>query len=152
MTRGQFALFVAALFFASGAAHAIAGDDFNSRNVIKPNFYQGAGKALNTIDQEQLATYRDELEVQQRAQQLRLYQGSIRPEPPLNLSRLPTNPAILSRNLFETQSELDRVNSLLQSAHTAPFVAPMSPSGSSGIRPLGYPSFGLGMPPLLVRH
>src|ERR1700687_4731377 len=115
MTRGQFALLVASLFFASGAAHAIAGDGFNSRNVIKPNYYQGAGKTLSTIDQEQLAVYRDRLEVQQRAQQLRLYQGSIRPLSPSSPSLLPTNPAVLSRNLFETQSELGRVNGLLQS-------------------------------------
>jgi hypothetical protein len=138
MNRRQLAVLVVALLFVAGATRAFAGNDFSSGNVISPNKYQGAGKTLSTIDQEQLAVYRDQLEVQQRAQQLRVYQGSSRPVSPLNPSPLPTNPAILSRNLFETQSELDRINGLLQSAHTAPFVAPMPPSGSSGIRPLGY--------------
>ena len=147
--RGQMALLIVASFFVIGATRAVAGNDLPTRNVIRPYYYQGAGKTLNTIDQQQLTIYRDQLEVQQRAQQLKLNQGSSRPVSPLNTSRrLPTNPAIRSRNLFETQSELNRVNGMLNSAHTAPLVAPMPPSGSSGIRPLGFsPSpFGASRP------
>jgi len=147
MGRPLLAVLVAALVFAGGAARAIAGNDYTSGNVIKPNYYVGAGKALSTFDQHQLAIYRDQLEVQRRAQQLRVYQGSGAPVSPLNLSHLPTNPAILNRNLFETQSELDRVNGLLNSAHTAPLVTPMPPSGSGGIRPLGFSPLHIGASP-----
>jgi hypothetical protein len=145
--RAQVALLIVASFFASGATRAVAGNDFTSGNVVRPYYYQGAGKTLNTIDQQQLTIYRDQLEVQQRAQQLKLDQGSSRPVSPLNPSRLPTNPAIRSRNLFETQSELNRVNGMLNSAHTAPLVAPMPPSGPSGIRPMGLLPLPIGASP-----
>src|SRR5258706_10131713 len=138
MNRRQLTVLVVTLLFVAGGTRAFAGNDFSSGNVISPNKYRAAGKTLSTIEQQQLAIYRDQLEVQQRAQQLKLNQGSSRPVPPLNASPLPANPAILSRNQFETQSELDRINGLLQSAHAAPLVTPLPPSGSSGIRPLGY--------------
>jgi hypothetical protein len=138
MNWRQLAVLAVALLSVAGATRAFAGNDVTSGNVISPNKYQGVGNALSTIDQQQLAIYRDQLEAQQRAQQLKLNQGSSRPVPPLNSSPLPANPAILSRNLSETQSELDRINGLLQSAHTAPLVTPLPPNSSGCIRPFGY--------------
>jgi hypothetical protein len=145
--RRLMALLIVASFFACGATRAAAGNDITAGNVIKPYYYQGAGKTLNTIDQQQLTIYRDQIEVQQRAQQLKVDQGSSRPVSPLNTPRLSTNPAIRSRNLFETQSELNRVNGMLNSAHTAPLVAPMPPSGPSGIRPMGFLPLPIGASP-----
>ena len=151
--RRLMALLTVASFFASGATLAVAGNNFTSGNVVRPYYYQGAGKTLNTIDQQQLTIYRDQLEVQKRAQQLKVDQGSSRDQgsnrlvSPANPSRLPTNPAILSRNLSETQSELNRVNGMLNSAHTAPLVAPMPPSGPSGIRPMGLLPLPIGASP-----
>ena len=145
MNFRQLAPLVVALYFAAGAAGTFAGNDFAGSNVIKPFYYQGAGKTLTTNDQAQLAVYKEQLEVQQRAQQLRLYQGATRPKLPLAVSPVPANPAILSRNLFQTQSELNRVDSLLRTSHSAQFLPPTNPSGASRVPALGFTSFNPGM-------
>lgn len=147
MERQRAAFLAVSLFFATGIASSYAANDVIYPNVIKPGFYQSADIGLSNIDQQRLTAYRNQLEVQQRAQQLRVYQGGSRPQAPISLSRPLANPAIASRNLFETQSELNRVNSLLRSAHTAQILAPMNPSGASRTPAFGFMSFNPGMPP-----
>jgi hypothetical protein len=107
-----------ALSLLGGMSLAHAGSD-----VRKPYYYVGAGKTLSALDQQRLTTYRDQLEVQQRAQQLQLNQGSIATQA-LNGPLQPyPNPAIASRNLSQTQLELDRVNGLLNRARTNQMLA-----------------------------
>ena len=125
MKRLSIAILLAGLCWAAGAAPSFAGPD-----VTRPYYYLGAGRTLSPLDQQQLTVYRDQLEAQQRAQQLQLYQGSIgqggivgqgtvigapNSSGPL---RPFANPAIAGSNLYRTQSELGRVNGLLNSART----------------------------------
>ena len=123
------AALLAGLGLAVGAAVSFAGPD-----VTKPYYYLGAGRTLSPLDQQQLTVYRDQLEAQQRAQQLQLYQGgagqgygmgqggivgAVNPSGPL---RPFANPApgsnFAGSNLYQTQTELGRVNGLLNSSRT----------------------------------
>jgi len=101
-------------------------------DVTKPYYYLGTGRNLSAVDQQNLAIYRDQLEAQQRAQQLQLYQGSIAiPAPnPSGPLRPLTNPGIGS-NLYQTQSELGRVNGLLGTSRTMQMLTP-----PAGLKPL----------------
>jgi len=110
----------------SAATGASAGD------VTKPYYYLGTGRNLSAVDQENLAIYRDQLEAQQRAQQPQLYQGSIAiPAPnPSGPLRPLVNPGNGS-NLYQTPSELGRVNGLLSTSRTMQMLTP-----PAGLKPL----------------
>ncbi len=121
---------LAGLVLALGVAArtGLAGPD-----VTKPYYSLGAGQTLSPLEQQRLSAYRDQLETQQRAQQLQLYQGSLatggydangvaianRPGPLRPL----TNPAASSSNLYQTQTELNRVNGILNRARTTRMLA-----------------------------
>jgi hypothetical protein len=103
-------------------------------DVTKPYYYLGTGRNLSAVDQQNLAIYRDQLEAQQRAQQLQLYQGGTIAIPGPNPSgplRPLVNPAIGSSNLYQTQSELGRVNGLLNTSRTMQMLTP-----PAGLKPL----------------
>jgi hypothetical protein len=125
--RHPFALVILSLTCLSGAVTAAAAGD-----VTKPYYYLGTGRNLSAVDQQNLAIYRDQLEAQQRAQQLQLYQGSIAiPAPnPSGPLRPLVNPGFGS-NLYQTQSELGRVNGLLSTSRTMQMLTP-----PAGLKPL----------------
>ena len=100
-------------FFTGVAAIASAGPD-----VIKPYYYLGTGRTLSATDQQNLEIYRDQLEAQQRAQQLQTYQGNVTVPNSSGPLRPLGNGATAGGNLNQTQSELGRVNSLLNTSHT----------------------------------
>jgi hypothetical protein len=83
-------------------------------SAVKPYFYQPPPSALSSVDQERLGVYRDQLSQQQRDLQRRRMSGSIT--------------AQQQRDLWQAESELDRVNRLL---------GPCSPviAGSCGTAP-----------------
>ena len=128
MKGRRFALLAVSLLITGSGTWAVAGNGLPGPTVIRPNYYQGVGKTLNAIDRQQVTIYRDQLDVQRRALQLRLYQGSIQPRISPSPLGLPANPAFLSRDLFQTQSELDMVNALLHAAPTAPIGALTPPA------------------------
>lgn len=122
MKRFVIAPLLAGLCWAAGVAPSFAGSD-----VTKPYYYLGAGRTLSPLDQQRLTVYRDQLQAQQRAQQLQLYQGGVglgnrgsvigvpNPAGPL---RPFANPAVAGSNLYQTQRELGRVNGLLNTSRT----------------------------------
>jgi hypothetical protein len=122
MKRFVIAFLLASLCCAAGAGPSLAG-----QAVTKPYYYLGAGRTLSTLDQQRLTVYRDQLQAQQRAQELQLYQGGVglgnrgsvigvpNPSGPL---RPFANPAVAGSNLYQTQSELGRVNGLLNTSRT----------------------------------
>jgi hypothetical protein len=125
MKRFSIAVLLAGLCWAAGAKQSLAGPD-----ATKPYYYLGAGRTLSPLDQQQLTAYRDQLQAQQRAQQLQLNQGGVgqgyvvnrgsvigvpNPSGPL---RPFANPAMAGSNLYQTQSELGRVNGLLNNSRT----------------------------------
>jgi hypothetical protein len=127
MRRFSTAILLAGLCWAAGAG---ASPSFAGPDVTKPYYYLGAGRTLSPLDQQQLTVYRDQLQAQQRTQQLQLYQGGIGqggvmgqgsvigvPNPPGPLRPF-ANPAQTGSNLYQTQSELGRVNGLLNSSRT----------------------------------
>jgi hypothetical protein len=107
-----------------------AGSSLAEPDVTKPYYYPGAGRTLSPLDQQQLTVYRDQLEAQQRAQQLQLYQGGIGQGYGLNRGSIIgvpnasgplrpfANPAMAGSNLYQTQNELGRVNGLLNTSRT----------------------------------
>ena len=107
-------------FAAGGAPAGWAGSD-----VTKPYYYLGAGRTLSPLDQQQLTIYRDQLEAQQRSQQLQLYQSNVAlpnstgPLKPL----VGGNPAVANQTLNQTQIELGRVNGLLNTSRTNQMLA-----------------------------
>jgi hypothetical protein len=125
MTRISIAILLAGLCWTAGASPSLAGPD-----VTKPYYYLGAGRTLSPLDQQRLTVYRDQLQAQQRAQQLLLYQGGVGQGYAMNRGsvigvpnssgplRPFANPAQLGSNLYQTQSELGRVNGLLNSSRT----------------------------------
>ena len=111
-----------------GIQASLAGND-----VTKPYYNLGAGQTLSPLEQQRLTAYRDQLETQQRAQQLQLYQGSLAtggynangvaiPNSTGALRPL-TNPAARSSNLYQTQTELNRVNGILNRSRTNQMLA-----------------------------
>ena len=124
MKRFSIAILLASLCWTAGACSSFAGPD-----VTKPDYYVGAGRTLSPLEQQQLTVYRDQLQAQQRSQQLQLYQGGIgqggmgqgtiigvpNASGPL---RPFANPGAAASNLYQTQRELGRVNGLLNSSRT----------------------------------
>jgi hypothetical protein len=104
---------------------AAAGPAARAGDVTKPYYYLGAGRTLSPLDQQRLTIYQNQLDAELRAQQLQLNQGSLAtggynangvaiasPSGPL---RPLTNPTA-SQNLYRTQTELGRVNGLLNAS------------------------------------
>ncbi len=119
MKRVLAAAFLSIAFAAAAAPAGWAGPD-----VTKPYYYLGAGRTLSPLDQQQLTIYRDQLETQQRAQQLQLYQGTIAvPNGSGPLRPLANNPTTASQNLYRTQTELGRVNGLFNTSRTNQMLA-----------------------------
>jgi hypothetical protein len=117
-----------ALALGIGTQVSLAGSD-----VTKPYYSLGAGQTLSPLEQQRLSAYRDQLETQQRAQQLQLYQGSLATSGynangvaiPNSMGPLRplTNPAASSSNLYRTQTELNRVNGILNRSRTNQMLA-----------------------------
>jgi hypothetical protein len=136
---------------------ACAGDRHDSANVVKPYFYQPAQRDINPSDQLRLQTYRNQLEQHRQDLQMRQDRGTIGQDlqgRQLNLqNRNATqgNPAQINRRLFETQSELDRVNRLLGPTPQTPGIAgqPSPPGGMPLVPP---PPLGLGTPSIITPH
>lgn len=120
MTRIIAASLLSIAFTATLAPAGWAGSD-----VTRPYYYLGAGRTLSPLDQQQLTIYRDQLETQQRAQQLQLYgstfalPNSTGPLRPLGGG----NPATASQSLNRTQIEFGRVNGLLTTSRTNQMLA-----------------------------
>jgi hypothetical protein len=68
-------------------------------SVVKPYYYQPPPSALSSVDEQRLVIYRDQLSAQQRDLQRRRMSGAIT--------------AQQQRDLWQAESELDRVNGLL---------------------------------------
>jgi hypothetical protein len=129
-----------------GSPGATTATQFGTSNL--QHYYLGVSKPLSPIDQQQLMVYRDQLEQQQRVLQLQQYRGTSAPLLPIDPTGARINPATVSRNLSETQNELDRVNGLLNAPVANPTYSPAPLSGTSGVPPLGFSSMGAGAPPV----
>jgi len=104
-------------------------------DVAKPYFYQPPPSALNSVDKQRLTIYRDQLSAQQRELQQRRMSGAVT--------------AQQQRDLWQAESELDRVNGLLGACSSAV-------SGSCGatppptpVKPLQVPLPGVGSRPTI---
>jgi hypothetical protein len=76
-------------------------------SVVKPYFYQPPPSAPSSVDEQRLAIYRDQLSAQQRELQQRRMSGGVT--------------AQQQRDLWQAESELDRVNGLL--GHCSPAIS-----------------------------
>jgi hypothetical protein len=135
-----------------GSSGATSAAPFGTSNL--QHYYLGVSTPLSPIDQQQLMIYRDQLQAQQRTLQLQQYRGTsgpMLPIDPVNPTVTRINPATVSQRLSQTQNELDRVNSLLNSPVASPTYSPAPLSGTSGVAPLGFSSMGAGAPPIFVK-
>ena len=116
---------LAAALLSTAFAAAVAPAGWAGSDVIKPYYYLGAGRTLSPLDQQQLTIYRDQLQAQQRAQQLQRYQSNVvQPNGTGPLRPLVGgNPAVATQNLNQTQIELGRVNGLLNTSRTNQMLA-----------------------------
>jgi hypothetical protein len=129
-----------------GSPGATTATQFGTSNL--QHYHLGVSKPLSPIDQQQLMVYRDQLEQQRRVLQLQQYRGTSAPLLPIDPTGARINPATVSRNLSETQNELDRVNGLLNAPVANPTYTPAPLSGTSGVPPAGFSSMGAGAPPV----
>lgn len=117
-------LFAAILSIVAGTGCAPAGQA--GPDVTTPYYYVGAGQTLSPLDQQQLTIDRDQLQARQRVQQLQVRQGSSVALPSATGPLKPlgsNNPAAASQNLSQTQTELDRINGLLNQSRTKQMLA-----------------------------
>jgi hypothetical protein len=117
-------LFAAFLSIAVGTGCAPAGQA--GPDVTSPYNYVGAGQTLSPLGLQQLTIYRDQLQALQREQQLQVHQGSNVALPSATGPLKPlgsNNPATASQNLSRTQTELDRINGLLNQSRTNQMLA-----------------------------
>lgn len=115
-------LFAAILSIVAGTGCAPAA----APDVTTPYYYVGAGQTLSPLDQQQLTIDRDQLQAQQRVQQLQVRQGGSVALPSATGPLKPlgsNNPATASQNLSQTQTELDRINGLLNQSRTNQMLA-----------------------------
>jgi FtsP/CotA-like multicopper oxidase with cupredoxin domain len=131
------------------AASGWAGGGNDAPNVTKPYYYQPPGGSLNATDRLQLMVYRDQLQLQQQSLQLQQDRGTSSPVIPQAPFQQPINPAIVNSQLFQTQSELDRVNGLLNSAPGSGF---SNPGPMTGSQPLPIVPTGMGTQFVITVH
>jgi hypothetical protein len=131
----------------ASTGHAGSGND--GPNVLKPYYYQPPGGPLNATDRQQLMVYRQQLELQQQSLQLQQDRGMSALTFPQPAFQRPVNPATTSSELLRTQSELDRVNRLLNPAPGGGSVAPSPPAGPA---PLPIVPMGMGSQFVITVH
>jgi hypothetical protein len=133
MTRMGLLIGFAATNSIALASSGRAGGGYDAPTVIKPYYYQPSGGPLNALDQQRLMVYRDQLQLQQQSLQLKLDRGTGGPHFPFTSFQPRVNPATTSRDLFQTQNELDRVNGLLNPPSGSGSFAPSPMTGSSSL-------------------
>jgi hypothetical protein len=138
-----------AAFSVGLATTGCAGGGNDGPNAIKPYYYQPPGGPLNSVEQQQLMTYRDQLQQQQQSLQLKQDRGTSGPMIPAVPFQAPVNPATTNSQLFQTQNELDRVNGLL---NPVPGAGPVAPAPVTSSPPLPIMPSGMGTQFVITTH